>query len=64
MRNQLDIAEKDIEVKNTRGRKSDYQQSFINSIITSVATTRTSYNKSQRSQLSFKQYSDLFFKSF
>ena len=55
MINQLDIAEKDIEVKNTRGRKSDYQQSFINSIITSVVTTRTSYNKSQRSQLSFKQ---------
>ena len=64
MRNQLDVVEKAVEVKNTKRRKSDNQQSVINSILTSVATTPTFDNKSQRSQLSFKQYSDLFFKSF
>ena len=64
MRNQLDVVEKAIEVENTRRRKSDDQKAFINSILTSVATTPTFDNKSQRSQLSFKQYSGLFFKSF
>ena len=59
MRNQLDVVEKAVEVKNTKRRKSDNQQSVINSILTSVAATPTSDNKSQRSQLSLKQYSDL-----
>ena len=56
MRNQLDVVEKAVEVKNTKRRKSDNQQSVINSIFTSVATTPTSDNKIQCSQLSLKQY--------
>ena len=52
MRNQLDVVEKAIEVENTRRRKSDDQKAFINSILTSVATTPTFDNKSQRRQLS------------
>ena len=49
MRNQLDVVEKDIVVKHTKEGKSDDQQSFINFILTSIATTPISENKSQRS---------------
>ena len=49
MINQLDVVEKAFEIKNTRERKSDDQQPFINYILTYVATTLTSDNKSQRS---------------
>ena len=55
MRNQLDVVEIAIEVKNKRDQKSDDQQSFLNSIFTSVASTPMSNNKSK---CRFKQYSD------
>ena len=54
MRNQLVIVEIAIEVKNKRGQKSDDQQSISNFILTSVASTFMSNNKSK---CSFKQYS-------
>ena len=44
MRNQLDVVEKAAEVKNKNRRKSDDQQSFINSILNSVVSTFTSDN--------------------
>ena len=53
IRNQLDIVEKVIEVKNKRARKSDDQQSFIYSIISSTPSTSTPDNKGK---CSFKQY--------
>ena len=48
--------EKAITVKNKKGRKPDDQKSFINLILTSVASTPTSDNKSK---CSFKQFSDI-----
>ena len=46
MRNQSVVVEKVIEVKHKRRRKSDDQQLFINSILSSIASTPTSDNKS------------------
>ena len=56
IKNQLDIVEKVIEVKNKRTRKSDDQQSFINSILSFTPSTPTPDNKSK---CSFKQYFDI-----
>ena len=56
MRNQLDVVKKVIEVNNKRGRKSNDQQSIINSILTSIASTHTSDNKGK---YILKQYSDI-----
>ena len=47
MRSQLDVVEKVVEVKNKRVRKSDGQQSFLNSILTSVTFTPMSKKKSK-----------------
>ena len=60
MRRQLDVVEKAVEVKNKRSHKSDDQQSFLHSILTSVASTPMSNNKYK---CSFKQYSDFIPKS-
>ena len=56
IKNQLDIVEKVIEVKSKRTRKSDDQQSFINSILSFTPSTPTPDNKSK---CSFKQHSDI-----
>ena len=53
-RNQVDVVDNAVEAKK-RGRKSDDQQIFLNSIPTSVASAPMSNNKSK---CSFKQYYD------
>ena len=49
MRNQLDVVDNVVEVKNERGCKLDDQQSFINSIQNDIASTLTSDNESEYS---------------
>ena len=60
MINQWDVVEKAVEFKNKRSRKSDNQQSFLNSILTFAASTPMSNNTSK---CSFKQYSDFISKT-
>ena len=56
MKNQFDVVDKVIAVKYKGGQKLDNQQSFINSILRSIAFTPTSDNKSKCSS---KQYADI-----